>query len=882
MSSYNKHHFTPCSSPSLKFTLLPSKPTPSPSPLKPQPTTSNDGEGETEIRKMICTLQNNKLKLDKVLKEIGLINQSYTSELSEIETENTKIRKFKDNLMKMMSGYYNPQKEIEKYEKKLSKKTKDYNKLKQECEKLQALQQTYTSLCNKLLSIQNEIHYLNNLPKSSEIIAAETAEQTALNAIASIQQRITTLNEQLKHVAQEITAMRDATAQIEPQMQQEFPLIESEILSRKNSVDEHTSTLTAKKEVLQENTTNLDNLNATLASLKQTNTLLQIENKNIKSESQHTIDEFKSKMNSETQVTALITPEQLTQCYQDQFYFSLLRYTSFSFNEMIDSTLIKFSSLVQTCFINENENTSQFSLCNTYNHSLLKEVFLTAYMKVLDDKHKKLSNNSNNDKAFIALSKDDFSNEAIIVIAKAIYNNNQMEQLEIKLNDVYTQTLNKIASLQLNIDTIAVIKEGYESKVNKLNAFSNNSLRNLVEKSISTIHDGYIVYEKKNVFDFRNVFNKVHTISNGVLYIDNTKLNELTCESVLMMLKYNKDEITKIHLSGAFDYDRISEKKIIQILYSMFLYASHILAFTITKCTNITVNLINVVMLVIQRFTNLKVLNLDNNNLNDNKAETVISHIKTNKTIFSLSMNGNNLSSQSGTYLSELLNMNNTIGSLYLANNNITSPGIIKLFTAIKTNTALNTFDISYNNLQGSDLEEVSTILGKDSNISSLNLAGNTMTLHSATEIGAVIGSSTQLKSINFANMNINEEMICNLLISKRLIMEEIIFDNNPLGDIALMSIANALTQNIKKVSIRKFNVISTCYAMLLNKINMFKGIEEIHLEDNAISEELFNLTIAFIAKNQIKTKLYFTQNMLAMDHNAIAAFGKVSNIIFE
>jgi Ran GTPase-activating protein (RanGAP) involved in mRNA processing and transport len=245
-------------------------------------------------------------------------------------------------------------------------------------------------------------------------------------------------------------------------------------------------------------------------------------------------------------------------------------------------------------------------------------------------------------------------------------------------------------------------------------------------------------------------------------------------------------------------------------------------------------------------------------------------------------MNGNNLSSQSGTYLSELLSVNNSIGSLYLANNNITSPGIIKLFTAIKTNTALNTFDISYNNLQGSDLEEVSTILGKDSNICSLNLAGNTMTLHSATEIGAVIGSSTQLKSINFANMNINEEMICNLLISKRLIMEEIIFDGNPLGDIALMSIANALTQNVKKVSIRKFNVISTCYAMLLNKINMFKGIEEIHLEDNAISEELFNLTIAFIAKNQIKTKLYFTQNMLAMDHNAIAAFGKVSNIIFE
>ena len=835
-----------------------------------------DRKGEEEIRKMICTLKKNKVKLDKVLKEQSIINNSYVSELSSIETENAKIRKFKDNLMKMMNGYYNPQKEIEKYQKKLSKKTKDFNKLKLESEKLQTLQHTYTSLCNKLLSIQNEIHYLNNLPKAAEIVTAETNEQNALNAITTIQQSINTSEEKLKHVAQEIIAMREATAQIEQQMQTELPLIEREIASEEQNIAERNSTLLSKQQTLQENTTNVDNLNETITALTQTNTLLQIENKNIKSESQHTIEEFQSKMNSETQVTALITPEQLTQCYQDQFYFSLIRNTSFSFNEMIDSTLIRFSSLIQTCFI--NDNSSQFSLCNTYNHSLLKEVFLTAYMKVLDDKNKKTKQNE----TFIALNKDDFSNEAIIVIAKAIYNNNQMEQLEIKLNDVYTQTLNKIASLQLNIDIIAVIKDGYESKVNKLNTFSNNSLRNLVEKCINTIHDGYIVYEKKNVFDFRKVFNKVYAVSNGVLYIDNTKLNELTCESVLMMIKYKKDEITKIHLSGAFDYACISEKKIMQIVYSLFLYASHILSFTVNKCTNITANLLTFIMLVIQRFTNLKVLNLDNNNLNDNKTEIVIQHIKTNKTIFSLSLNNNNLTSQSGSYLAELLNTNNTIGSLCVANNNITSPGIIKLFTAIKTNTALNTFDISYNNLKGSDLEEVSTILGKDGHICSLNLAGNTMTLHSATEIGAVIGSSTQLKSINFANMNINEEMICNLLISKRLIMEEIVFDGNPLGDIALMSIANALTQNVRKVSIRKFNVISTCYAMLLNKINMFKGIEEIHLEENAISEELFNLTIAFIAKNQIKTKLYFTQSMLEMDHNAIAAFGKVSNLIFE
>ena len=870
-SSPYKQLLTPSTSPLIQLTLLQARSSP-----RRVAATPEDKKSEQEIRRMICTLEKNKVKLDKTLREETTANERHAAELSMIQNENTKIRKFKDNLMKMMNGYYNPQKEIEKYEKKLSKKTKDLNKLKLESEKLQTLQHTYNALCNKLRSIQNEITYLNNLPKASEIVRAETNEQNALSAIASIQQSIHDSSEELERVAQEISALRDAIAQIAPLAQREFPVIESEIASKTQVVSERSAALSSQQRALQESSTNLDNLLATIASLKRSNTLLQVENKSIKAESQRTIAEFQSKMSDETRATALITPEQLTQCYEEQFYLSLLRNTSLSFNEMIDSTLIRFSSLIQTCFM--KAESSGLSLCNTYSHSLLKEVLLTAYMRVLEDKHKKTKQSD----VFIALSREDFSNEAIIVIAKAIYNNNQVEQLEIKLNEVYAQTLDKIASLQLNMDTIGVIKEGYESKVNLLNAFSNNSLRNLVEKSINTIHDGYVVYEKKQLFDFRKVFNKVCAVSNGVLHIDNTQLNELTGESVLIMIKYKKDEITKIHLSGAFDYSSISEKKIIQILFSLFLYAPHILSFTFSRCTNITANLLQFTMLIVQRFASLKVLNLDNNNLNDDKAEIVIRHIKSNKSLFALNLSNNNLTSQSGSRLAELLSANSALGSLHIANNSITSPGVIKLFASVRASEALTTLDISYNNLTGSDLEEVSTILGKDSHVSSLNLAGNTMTLHSATEIGAVLGSSAQLKSLNLANMRINEEMICNLLISKRLVMEEIVFDGNPLGDIALMSIANALTPSVRRVSMRGFEVINTCYAMLLSKVNMYKNIEEIHLEDNAISEELFNLTVSFVAKNQLKTRLHFTRSLLEVEQSTIAAFGKVSNIIFE
>ena len=140
----------------------------------------------------------------------------------------------------------------------------------------------------------------------------------------------------------------------------------------------------------------------------------------------------------------------------------------------------------------------------------------------------------------------------------------------------------------------------------------------------------------------------------------------------------------------------------------------------------------------------------------------------------------------------------------------------------------------------------------------SLNLSGNKMEMQSAVELGAALNNVNNIKTLNLSNMSIAPEAIPNLL--KSLCVEEIILDDNPIGEIGIIMFSKALIKNktLKKLSLKNTDLSSIGLQHLLISIQGNTTITEIHIENNAIDEN--GLNTAFTLTKGKKFKIYMSK----------------------
>jgi len=229
---------------------------------------------------------------------------------------------------------------------------------------------------------------------------------------------------------------------------------------------------------------------------------------------------------------------------------------------------------------------------------------------------------------------------------------------------------------------------------------------------------------------------------------------------------------------------------------------------------------------------NLRVLNLDNNNLDDDAAKVLGTGNLKNLT--SLDLRCNRIGHEGAKAIAESQTLKNLI-SLSLSSNRIGEDGAISLSNS-KNLLNLTSLDFSDNDIGD---EGVMALANSKylTNLTSLNLESNRIEEYSAMAL-AESAYITKLISLSLSSNRIGEDGAISLSNSKNLSdLTSLDFSNNNIGDEGAMALANSkYLTNLTSLNLES-NRIKEGGAMALANSKYLTNLTSLNLESNRIEE---------------------------------------------
>ena len=809
--------------------------------------TKPDAIAHDEMGKMIATLMDNGAAQEILIKQLKKENEQMKEELAQLKKEQVEMGSYKDKFNDIMFTYSQKEQEIENLQTKLKKKTADIDKLKKETEKMKSMKREIKEKDKIMEQLSNEIDYIKNLPKDEQVQLAEQKAQKAEEEKEKLDKKLYEQMAKFNTAIEDYNKLTVAFDNYKKENESQKTMILSKMKECEENTEKYKNDLLKATNNYVEIQTKLNNSLSLINKLQTENENLRTEASNLRRETNKLLENMKENANQSSisgvssDLFKEIYSENISMCYSNELCLS--------FQDIINDILVNFTSILPSCFTGSDSSQSL-----TFSQETLKGIYYVLYTRALDSKTK-----GSELTKYLSLNSEDFTHEIINQITMELYSKNIVSSVNPDSKELAEKALNKLTSLHLGEEITQGIKDLVIKKTEKKKHLLFTSIKSLIEKCVSTIKEGSIELQKKKLFRFSSFIGEGISIVKGGLFVDNAKLTNLTAEYLIYMIKYTKEKIVKVQFNGDFVSDKIKEKMIIQILFSILYFIPNILSFSFTSCQNISENILNSLLYIIKNLKYIKILNLENNKLADSQLKIICEEIKDNKTIVALFLGKNNFQSSGGLYLADLLSTNKTIERLFLGHNQITSSGFSGLLTILtNTNHRVNCLDLSNNNFSTNDFEELSSFLAKNPLLMSLNLSGNKMEMQSAVELGAALNNVNNIKTLNLSNMSIAPEAIPNLL--KSLCVEEIILDDNPIGEIGIIMFSKALIKNktLKKLSLKNTDLSSIGLQHLLISIQGNTTITEIHIENNAIDEN--GLNTAFTLTKGKKFKIYMSK----------------------
>lgn len=363
----------------------------------------------------------------------------------------------------------------------------------------------------------------------------------------------------------------------------------------------------------------------------------------------------------------------------------------------------------------------------------------------------------------------------------------------------------------------------------------------------------HIIFESNNIKQFINILNlnkinkltlETNTIefTNLILILDTLKSNNInylnffgySSESylpyLLDIIKYNDNlkgfSICNLNLK--------SNKNFIDIIKSK----QNLINLNITSCylgskIKYFVEGINL--------SNIKKLNLTNNNIRNEGCKYIAELLKINKLLISLDLTYNKLSYIGIKIIANALKHNNTLKDLYLASNNVNCDGIKYLIDSLINNKILQKLDLKYNKIKSNGLEYISNFLKTNNTLKELDLMSNNLILDDVKYFVEILKNNCNLKILLFNDIKLNTKYVELLLdtLKYNYSIRELGYTYNKNGRY-IMSFEQILNRNkiihknlkeIKRITAsKKIQRICTDYYYKPFAIGYYKALDNFNL----------------------------------------------------
>jgi Ran GTPase-activating protein (RanGAP) involved in mRNA processing and transport len=379
-------------------------------------------------------------------------------------------------------------------------------------------------------------------------------------------------------------------------------------------------------------------------------------------------------------------------------------------------------------------------------------------------------------------------------------------------------------------------------------------MKTLVELSLHNIHDGKIIIDGEEVYNFEKFFeqyNNYNNFSERIIQFEIEKAivdNGEAVDNIKHTLKYYNPQIIRIDKCFEEEKEGNNDKEskinlgfINKVLASINYYLPKVTQMTLTN-NNLDKHFNSTILPCIKLIKNLNMLDLSNNKLNEENIKGLFEYLKQNETIKKLYLNDNNISSFCGYYMADCFKKNNTIEILHLANNKLNDNGFESFLNIIQNdNTTLKELNISYNELKSQDFKSLSKYFNSNPSLKKLDLSGNKLGPQDSNVIGVTFKKLTNLEELKLNNCGISDESVGQLFnFLNESSIQHLEIDSNNLGMTGPMVVMKKIqvSNKLKYFSYKNMAFQPYFVGMIIKSLSDNPGLETINLMENKIKDD--------------------------------------------
>ena len=443
-------------------------------------------------------------------------------------------------------------------------------------------------------------------------------------------------------------------------------------------------------------------------------------------------------------------------------------------------------------------------------------------------------------------------------LKKVIDKNQLLEELSLSDNSLeaglieVAESCNKLTRLKLlelshtSISPTQVVN--LVSIISKSNSLESLSLGGITLNAIKNVYIN-ILNEKACTFK------RVNIPSNK-----DSKVTEVVCYE-LLKLKTIRDFLLNydwIYLSYSYEYVHISYQyeDIFHKLFKNGTEYKTILQETKKKLSQIDSK---AMLSSLQVIRTLKVINLENNNIDEDAATELAGHLHCNNILEQLWLRGNELYDKGASVVLQSLHNLSTLLILDLSYNHLSSKSADGIAVVVGNNCSLQQLWLDGNELLTRGVVRIASALKNLCSLRILSLCSNGITDDAAEEISNVITNNTLLVDLLLGDNQLESTGVCKIAITLRkvLMLRKLNLSNNQITPYAAKDLAVTLSNctNLQQAFFSD-NMLGTTGAIkIANALKCINTLQVLTLSNNNITESAADALVG-VLKNNISLKI--------------------------
>ena len=255
----------------------------------------------------------------------------------------------------------------------------------------------------------------------------------------------------------------------------------------------------------------------------------------------------------------------------------------------------------------------------------------------------------------------------------------------------------------------------------------------------------------------------------------------------------------------------------------------------------------------------LKVINLENNNIDEDAATELAGHLHCNNILEQLWLRGNELYDKGASVVLQSLHNLSTLLILDLSYNHLSSESADGIAVVVGNNCSLQQLWLDGNELLTRGVVRIASALKKLSSLRILSLCSNGITDDAAEEISNVITNNTLLVDLLLGNNQLESKGVCTIAVAIRKLFDlrKLDLSNNHITPGVTEELAVTLSNcmNLKQLFLNDNMLGTEGTIKIANALKCINTLQVLTLSNNNITESAADVLVD-VLRNNISLKI--------------------------